>query len=331
MKILLVGVVTREIAQSAVAAGYEVISLDYFGDSDLLADAQVYSLVRDFLLEPTHHNLILGAKTFSGAVDKIVVGAGVENEPGLLEICGFDKYWSNSASTIKKVRDPLFLSKFLQNQSLSFPKTLSPHDKLPNIGEWLVKDQRCSGGLGIREWDGQRSLQEYEVLQEKINGDLMSANFLSDGKSAILIGLTRQYAGVQELGVPPFYWCGNTAPYMDKNLEKEISQVLNNLAQECEIVGVNGIDFILQDEIPYLLEINPRWTGSLELFERLYGLNMFRLHVNACRGELPESLPSLPDQTVIGKGILYADRDITLGDTSTWRNRCIADIPHACE
>ena len=44
MKVLLVGIVTREMAQSAVAAGYDVISPDYFGDSDQPTSAKVYSL-----------------------------------------------------------------------------------------------------------------------------------------------------------------------------------------------------------------------------------------------------------------------------------------------
>jgi predicted ATP-grasp superfamily ATP-dependent carboligase len=331
MKVLLVSVVTREMAQSAVAAGYEVISLDYFGDSDQPAAAQVYSLARDFSSEPDLKNLVVAAKSLAGRVNKIVVGAGLENEPGLLDIGKHSIYWTNSTGTIQKVRDPLVISKILLNHGLRFPKTLLPRDQLPNKGEWLVKDRRHSGGLGVREWDGKAALQEFEVLQEKIDGQLMSACFLANGKQSLLIGLTCQYAGSPELGAPPFAWCGNTAPYKDSTLENLISEAVLLLTRETGLVGVNGIDFILHDDVPYLLEVNPRWIGSLELFERLYRLNMFRLHVNACQGKLPESLPVLPVHPVIGKGILYSRRGITLGDTSAWKQNGIADIPHPGE
>jgi predicted ATP-grasp superfamily ATP-dependent carboligase len=219
----------------------------------------------------------------------------------------------------------------LANTGLRFPKTILPRDRLPISGKWLVKDSRHSGGLGVREWDGETALQENEVLQEKIEGQLMSANFLANGDRAILLGLCRQFAGIPELGALAFAWCGNTAPYKDSELENLFSEIVRCLTKGTGLVGVNGIDFVLRDRVPYLLEVNPRWTGSLELFERLYGLNMFQLHVEACQGRLPESLPVFPVQRVVGKGILYAREDITLGDTSGWEDKGMADIPYSGE
>jgi uncharacterized protein len=331
MKILLVGVVTREMAQSAVAAGYKVISLDYFGDSDQPTAAEVYSLARDFSSEPDLKNLVIAAKTLAGKADKIVVGAGLENEIELFEIGDEESYWTNSLSSVQKVRDPLVLSGLLSETVLRLPKTILPGDSLPISGKWLVKNNRHSGGLGVRDWDAETMLQEKEVLQEKMDGQLMSACFVANGQQALLIGLTLQYAGVPELGAPPFAWCGNIAPYKESELEKSISGAVQHLTKETGLVGVNGIDFILHEGVPFLLEVNPRWTGSLELFERLYGMNMFQIHVEACQGKLPESLPPLPIQQVLGKGILYARHDLILDDTSGWKKMGIADIPHSGE
>ena len=331
MKVLLVGVVTREMAQSAVAAGYEVISLDYFGDSDQPASAEVFSLTRDFSYEPDLRNLAAAAKTLTGRVDRIVVGAGLENEPALWEIGRSDIYWTNSAISVQKVRDPRLLAELLGGTGMQFPRTILPGGQLPSQGAWLVKDGRHSGGLGVREWDGKTPLEENEILQEKIDGRLMSACFLANGRQSRLIGISYQYAGVPELGAPPFAWCGNVAPCRDPGLEDLIACTAQMMTGENGLAGVNGMDFILQDSVPYLLEINPRWMGSMELFERLYGVNMFQLHVEACQGRLPEGLPSMENGRVLGKGILYAEQDTMMGDTTGWKEFGIADIPHSSE
>jgi hypothetical protein len=331
MKVLLVGVVTREMAQSAVSAGYEVISLDYFGDSDQPATAEVYSLTRDFSSDPDLRNLVVAAKTLVGKADKIVIGAGLENELGLFDISAAESFWTNSPGAVEKIRDPLLLSNLLGNTCLRYPRTILSGDRLPDSGKWLIKDGRQSGGLGVRDWDGKGIPNEREVLQEKIDGQLMSACFLANGKQALLIGLTRQFAGVPEWGALPYAWCGNVAPYRDSALEKSMTEAVQFLTKETGLVGVNGIDFILHENAPFLLEVNPRWTGSLELFERLYGLNIFQMHVEACQGRVPENLPVLPGQRVSGKGILYAQANITLGDTSAWKEKGVADIPHPGE
>ena len=39
-------------------------------------------------------------------------------------------------------------------------------------------------------------------------------------------------------------------------------------AAEFHLVGVNGIDFIERSGVPYPIEINPRWSASMELVER---------------------------------------------------------------
>lgn len=331
MKVLLIGVVTREMAQSAVAAGYEVISLDYFGDSDQPGTAEVYSLVRDFSAQLNLKNLAEAGRTLAGKADKIVVGAGLESEPGLLKIGKPRSYWTNSAKTIDSVRDLRHLSGLLSQTVIKFPKTTLPDDQIPVLGSWLVKNSLHSGGLGVRDWDGQTVLQTKEVLQEKIEGQLMSACFLANGTQAKLLGLSRQYEGVPELGAPPYVWCGNIAPYVDPALENAITKVVQFLTKQTGLVGVNGIDFVVRDGEPYLLEINPRWTGSLELFECLFGLNMFQMHVEACQGKLPESLPSLSSHKQLGKGIFYTRHNRIVGNTSGWKKRGIADIPHSGE
>ncbi len=104
-KVLLVGISTRALAQSAVAAGYPVISLDFFGDSDQPVQAETYSLVRDFNQPPSLKNLAIAARSLVDNADRVVIEAGLENEPEMFSICSPEKRWFNSQDTVAGVRD----------------------------------------------------------------------------------------------------------------------------------------------------------------------------------------------------------------------------------
>jgi len=88
------------------------------------------------------------------------------------------------------------------------------------------------------------------------------------------------------------------------------------ITKECGLVGVNGIDFLLTDECDVLfLEVNPRYSSSMELYRKVYGLDIFRLHVEAFEGRLPER-PSAPRgksklfRTVLGVRQLFTPHGI---------------------
>jgi predicted ATP-grasp superfamily ATP-dependent carboligase len=97
------------------------------------------------------------------------------------------------------------------------------------------------------------------------------------------------------------------------------------------LVGLNGIDFIAREGVPYPIEVNPRYSASMELVERCSGASLFELHAQACRGTLPD-LPMPRASCVSGKAVLFARRAIELGETRHWlESGAIADIPHPGE
>ena len=87
------------------------------------------------------------------------------------------------------------------------------------------------------------------------------------------------------------------------------------------LVGVNGVDFVARRGVPYAIEVNPRYTAAMELVERAYGLSLFDVHAQACRGALPAfDLAAARHRTpeAVGKAIVYARRPSALGDTRSW-------------
>ena len=94
------------------------------------------------------------------------------------------------------------------------------------------------------------------------------------------------------------------------------------IAEEFDIVGVNGVDFVSRGGRAFALEVNPRWSASMELVELAYGLSVFGAHAGACaHGALPafdleEARRKTPG--TVGKAVVFARRDVVVGDTSSW-------------
>jgi predicted ATP-grasp superfamily ATP-dependent carboligase len=110
--------------------------------------------------------------------------------------------------------------------------------------------------------------------------------------------------------------------------------MINALTRRFELRGANGVDLVVARDdggpTPYLVEVNPRYTASMELVERAYDLNVFSLHREAMVGRLPTfSLGDHLDaqEAYVGKGIVYARRDVTMPETASWAEKGRRDVP----
>jgi predicted ATP-grasp superfamily ATP-dependent carboligase len=57
------------------------------------------------------------------------------------------------------------------------------------------------------------------------------------------------------------------------------------LAERFELVGLFGVDFVLNGDEVWTVEVNPRYTASVEIIERATGVRAIELHARACKGE----------------------------------------------
>ena len=160
--------------------------------------------------------------------------------------------------------------------------------------------------------------------------------FVAAAGRAVPLGISRQLIGDRRFGASGYRYCGNVlAPVGDPQFESGFAlagaahDLASIAAAEFGLVGVNGIDFIARSGTPYPIEINPRWSASMELVERAFGIGVFATHAAACtRGELPPP-PGTLDRAV-GKAILFACDPCVVGDTDAWlADADIRDVPHA--
>jgi predicted ATP-grasp superfamily ATP-dependent carboligase len=139
--------------------------------------------------------------------------------------------------------------------------------------------------------------------------------------------------GQRSFGARGFRYCGSLlaskrAPLFPRQAEL----LVRATALACAVTeafglrGLNGLDFVARDGVPLPIEVNPRYSASMELVERATGSSLFAIHAEACEGRLPE--PAGLPVRVHGKAIIYARRDILVSDPVAWRVPVIADVPH---
>ncbi|HEX6050278.1 MAG TPA: ATP-grasp domain-containing protein [Gemmatimonadaceae bacterium] len=221
----------------------------------------------------------------------------------------------------------------------------TPAATRPPLGltEWLLKPRRSGGGHGIRAWKPGAPIPRASYVQERIEGIPGSVAFVAARGRAVPLCLTRQIIGDPAFGATGFQYCGNivTGPHdrefgVDSRLAHAAVTLANLLTEEFGLVGVNGIDFVMHDDTPFPIEVNPRYSASMELVERADGLSVFAAHAMAC---IDGSVPSFDFREATtrrglatGKSIVYARHDVVCDDTAAWlANPAVRDVPHPGE
>ncbi len=334
--VLIAGVTVRALAVSAARAGYRVTAVDAFGDLDLRRVATVIPLRLELGAEYSPLSAVKAARTVPAAL--VAYTSNFENYPAAVaKLAGRRRLLGNPPSVLTRVRNPLELMRAVLRRGFSAPRTrATPPLARPISGSWLLKPRRSGGGHSTRIWRPGESVPKTHYLQERIAGTPGSIVFAADGNRAVMLGLSRQLVGDGRFGAHGYRYCGSMIgnPGGLFHREEELFEAAQALAAgvtaEFSLVGLNGIDFVARGGVPYPIEVNPRYSASMELIERAHGLSMFEVHIRACGGTLPAPPP--PTGKVEGKAIVFARRDVALGDTRRWIGRgSFADVPHPGE
>ena len=226
----------------------------------------------------------------------------------------------------------------LRGRGFPVPETLAaPPAARRLVGQWLVKPRRSGGGHGIHPWRSGAAVPRGSYLQKRIPGPVGSIVFLADGSRALPLGLSRQIVGEPAFGARGFRYCGSLLagtrhPVFEQqnDLLGAAGALAQAVTEQFGLIGLNGIDFIARHGVPYPIEVNPRYSASMELVERVTGLSLFQLHRAACQGELPAELPA--PRIAAGKAIVFARRDVIVGNALRWTVAGdVADVPHPGE
>ena len=339
-RVLIAGVSTRAAAESAAKAGFAVTAIDAFGDLDQHPAVRSLSLPR----EPATLFNAQTAADASRAVDADAVAylSPFENHRRAVEALASDRaLWGNPPDVLRRARDPFLVAGLLRRRGFAAPMTrVDVPSEFASSKEWLLKPFNSGGGHGVKTWAPGTLVSPGVYAQERIGGVPASIVFVAAGGRAVALGVSRQLIGEAAFGASEFRYCGNIlASVSDEVLTDTVVQSMIALAvcvtEQFGLIGLNGIDCIVKDDVPYAIEVNPRWCSSMELVEQHYGISIFGAHAAACgEGVLPDfDLRSARrDRVAIGKAIVFAVTDCVLGDTRAWlTDATVRDVPQPGE
>jgi uncharacterized protein len=338
--ILLVSVSARMLAELATREGHDVFAVDRFGDLDLQRLCPSVSIMRDLGGRGGMAELVDAAERIRA--ESVVYGAGLENRPALVaRLAAGRTLLGCTPQTLRRVRDPAVLGASLRTAGLAYPRTFSAREapvRADRARRWLRKPIRGGGGRRVREWRGGR-LADDHMVQERISGLPCSAAAVADGRSAALLGVSEQLIGRRALGARGWKLCENVMPprlpVREQHALTDAAQAIcAHLAAAFGLRGVFGVDVVWDGALPWVVEVNPRPTASLETIDAVHGVRSFAAHLEACAGRLPAARTgSAPADAAAaaGKAVLFATEDLRVPDTSAWAARGIRDVPHPGE
>jgi predicted ATP-grasp superfamily ATP-dependent carboligase len=307
--LLVVGASARAAASSVLRAGWQPLAVDCFGDADLQAMCRAVRVARyPAELAAAARRLPDAPWMYTGAL---------ENYPRVLAALARQRrLYGNAVEVVRRARDPWCWSAAVQRWDMPVPELSRRGERLPRDGTWLCKPRRGSSGSHVRLWLGQQPAGRGTYFQRRIAGLLCGATYVAASGDAVLLGVCQQFCGTAWLGGADFRYCGSLGPLrLAPCIEQRFARLGRCLAAELGLVGLLGVDAVLSDDgWPYPVEINPRYTASVEVLEQALNVPAVAWHIDACtRGELPSACcPIGPHTPVVAKGIVYARRPLTI-------------------
>jgi predicted ATP-grasp superfamily ATP-dependent carboligase len=317
--LLIVGASARAAAFSALRAGLIPHCADLFADRDLQARCDVTKIAAR-----SYPQGFLAFLAQAPVAPWIYTG-GLENHPELIEkMATVRPLWGNNRSAVEASRAPWHIASLLRSADLPHPRLYSLSNGPSPKGRWLLKSLRSTGGMGVSWWNGKlmRNVNPSNFyLQEYIDGDPCSAVFIGTGEGAELIGLTRQLIGEKWLNAKAFRYCGSIGPLaVDDRVRTACHRLGEVVSRGSGLRGFFGIDFILRDNEVWPIEVNSRYTASVEILELAFGRSALARH---CRTFDPTHTTGSQARRNMGKGtlgkvILFARGAIDFPSNGPW-------------
>jgi predicted ATP-grasp superfamily ATP-dependent carboligase len=254
----------------------------------------------------------LGRLADGRRIEGLVYGSGFEDRPMLLAaIARRYRLIGTSPEIIARVKHPFTFAELCRGARVPHPETRRTG---AGRGEWLQKQIGAAGGAHVRPAVGRRPRRSRTYFQRRAGGRAVSALFLAGGKRTLMLGFSEQWA--DPAPGRPFRYGGAVQPAAVPAAQlKNMARAVERLAPGSGVVGLCSADFLLRPNGFDLLEINPRPGATLDIFRDAEG-RLFHLHLEACRGRLPQRGPTFVGAAAAA--VVYAPTTIRVPADFAW-------------
>jgi predicted ATP-grasp superfamily ATP-dependent carboligase len=312
--LLIAAISGRALAAAAKRAGFRPLVADFFCDTDTVAMAERAVRLPGDLQSGIDDACLIGTlRQLSGnePLAAVVLGSGFERKPELVdEVARHFPLAGNRAEAIRRVKDPRSLA--ADCAALGIPHPDFRREAPSDPENWVVKIAGAAGGTHIRRANG-RAPAPGDYFQRFVSGRSISALFIGDGRSARVIGFSRQWTSPSP-EAPYRYGGAVRLRRIGGQIAEMIGGWLSGLAARAGLVGLCSADFIRNAGGYQLVEINPRPGATLDIFDSI-DAPLIKAHLSASRGEAYR-LPSFADS--MASMITYASRPVAHFPKLAW-------------
>ena len=311
-KLLLIGIDTRSMLNSALKLDYEIYSTSYFSspDTPTIKNQKVFLKESEdescgiFEDSFDSRTLLEFSKDYIDEVDYIIPISGVS--PSDFSKKDQKKILGNR--NVKNIENKFRFYKKIKDE-FATPMTFHVSD----IGEaleinesygdkqFILKPLQGSGGYDINLLNNDNCIEFNDrefILQEYVTGINLSSSVLSTESDVRTVVNSRLLTVDDFEKNESFIYVGNILPLTEESImenvkdidmiNEEMKTTSENLIRKFNLTGSNGVDYILNENGLYVIELNPRIQGTFECVERAFGINMLDAHIRACKGEIME-------------------------------------------
>ena len=307
--LLLIATSARTLLASAIRGGYSAVVIDGFCDREVRKHAVSSTRVAlrkegglddDALAEAIKQT----SKRYAKSLKTLVFGSGIEGCETSLEVI--------RQSGIKQKGNQHEYRQYSKNKTLerSSGQIMSMPDNTP---PYLYKSVVGSGGVHIYRDDDYQDIKPDYYRQSYLPLTGISHLFLADGNQIETVGFSVQWHSKHDARHPFCYGGAISACFLDQSCIAQAEAV----AKKFDLIGLNNIDYLYDGSRLYFLELNPRPSATMTLYDEDYADGLLHAHIKACEGK-GLVRPSKVASVYRTFAIIYTDKAIKLPNDFEW-------------
>ncbi len=344
--IAVVGFSARSATQCAIRQGFEVIAVDLCADRDLISQCKKHYRLDDPNWPDALNELHPGVP--------LLLTGGMEHRTQWVDRCHMiANRCGPHGKQLSSTRSLDNWEKWATTSKLGWPVTICEiqdstilQDRFAG-GDWLLKPFHGAGGIGIIDLTDAVPLSVQLLkklnkvyIQKRLPGVTVGITFLSSEFGSTLAGATAAWPPDSKPPTSHYIYRGSWGPIplTDEQIDK-LQGFADVVGRESGLRGLWQADFLVHEGLLSLLEINPRWSASMDILDICLDLRLVKMHYECiCSSVSRTTFEQFAGERckqakesieMLGKLIVYARNGFAVTQTQSdhwWANRWKCDM-----